>query len=192
VVTRAAAQVAEAQRLPETWLSDAVRSVWPTFADPAPRVVWASRGVSLEVASPAYLLTMKAMASRRSQADLDDAAQLCLLLGVPNEAALEDLIRANLPTEAPFGAQKLFFEDIIARARQLEAASPPALPLSADPPLRPAGPTSETPSTFALSTSWRANANSSSDARAPSLFFVVTMSAIVAVITAPPRPATPG
>jgi hypothetical protein len=119
VVARLAAEVAHANGLPEGWLSDAVATVWPEFTDPDPRVVWQADGVSVEVVSPGYLLAMKAMASRQSRADLEDAARLCGLLGIRDEPALERLIRSNVPSVAPFGAQELFFEDIIERARVL-------------------------------------------------------------------------
>jgi hypothetical protein len=122
-VTAAAAAVATDHSLPPNWLSDAVRTVWPDFRDPSPRVIWEAPGVTIAVVSPAYLLTMKAMTGRRSQADLEDAARLCQLLGISDEATLERVIRQNMPTEAPFGAQELFFEDIIDRARGIAAGS---------------------------------------------------------------------
>jgi hypothetical protein len=119
LVLETAQAVGEVCGLPPNWLSDGVATVWPWFEDREPTTYWEAPGISLKVVSAPYLLAMKALASRKSTGDLEDAALLCNQLGITTENQLEQLLQDQVPGSSPFGAQKLFFEDIIDRAAQL-------------------------------------------------------------------------
>ncbi|GAA1072596.1 hypothetical protein [Tsukamurella spumae] len=57
---------------------------------------------------------MKAMSTRLSAGDLEDAARLCRLLGFTREDEIEAVIRRYFGDDpAIFGAQELWFERII-------------------------------------------------------------------------------
>ena len=66
----------------------------------------------IEIASPDYVLAMKAMTTRKSAGDLDDAVYLCRMLGISNETQVENIVRRYFPG-GQFGSQELFFERII-------------------------------------------------------------------------------
>ena len=55
---------------------------------------------------------MKAMTSRQSDGDRDDAAVLCRLVGVTTQDQLEAVVGRYFPG-GRYGAQELFFERII-------------------------------------------------------------------------------
>jgi hypothetical protein len=65
------------------------------------------------VASAEYVLAMKAMTSRQSVGDRDDAATLCRQLGITTEAQIGAVIARYFGTSTHFGAQELFFERIL-------------------------------------------------------------------------------
>ena len=104
--------------LPSNWLNDAVVEMMPPNADDAPRSVGQFGGLSVSAASPEYLLAMKAMVSRQSPSDLNDAARLCVALGITTENQVEHIVRCYFGKSSP-GAQELWFEDIIERAMRL-------------------------------------------------------------------------
>ncbi|WP_244332431.1 hypothetical protein [Gordonia polyisoprenivorans] len=62
--------------------------------------------------SPEYVLAMKAMVTRKSQGDIDDAVALCHLLSISTQEALEAVVSRYFPGRR-FGAQELIFERII-------------------------------------------------------------------------------
>ncbi|MBM4570251.1 hypothetical protein GS896_27505 [Rhodococcus hoagii] len=115
VVLDAAEAVAAAHRLPKHWLSDGVSQLMPGRDDDHPRSETIGRALTIEIASPQYLLAMKAMSSRQSQGDLDDAALLCKQLGITKESGIEELVGRYFGNSI-VGAQELFFERIIDRA----------------------------------------------------------------------------
>lgn len=128
-VEREVALMAEERRLPLGWLNNAVAgTLHGVLADDSPRDLFASAGISVKVASPEYILALKAMISTRElDRDLEDAATLCHLLGIHNESELEAVVRRYFGSRAALGAQELRFERIIERAsrvRSREGAGP--------------------------------------------------------------------
>jgi len=113
VVLAAAARVAEQwPGLDKNWLSDGVSQVMPPVPDDHPRSETIGPALTISIASPEYVLAMKAMVARQSQGDLDDAVTLCDLLGITAPDQLEAVVSRYFPG-GKFGAQELFFERII-------------------------------------------------------------------------------
>lgn len=112
VVLDAAAVVARRRNLDRHWLSEGVRDYMPPEPDDHPRSERIGPALVIEIASPEYVLAMKAMTTRQSDGDLTDAVFLCRLLGVSDGAALEGIVRRYFP-DGQFGSQELFFERII-------------------------------------------------------------------------------
>lgn len=110
--------IAAEQNLPNDWLNDSVRRLMPMTLDDKPREVAQFPGLSISIGSPEYILAMKALVTRKSQSDLEDAARICLLLGIFDEWEIEKSIRKYLSAE-PLGAQELWLEDIALRTREL-------------------------------------------------------------------------
>lgn len=111
VVLDAAAVVARRRNLDRNWLSEGVRDYMPPVPDDHPRSETIGPALVLEIASPEYVLAMKAMTTRQSNGDLADAVHLCRMLGISDQAALEDTVRRYFP-RGQFGSQELFFERI--------------------------------------------------------------------------------
>ncbi|MEB3023388.1 hypothetical protein [[Mycobacterium] crassicus] len=112
-VLEAAAAVAEQwPGLDSSWLSDGVIQLMPPLPDDHPRGEIIGPALTVSIASAEYVLAMKAMVSRKSQGDVDDAVALCLQVGVTNEPQLEDVVARYFPGRQ-FGSQELFFERII-------------------------------------------------------------------------------
>lgn len=118
VVLDAAAEIAATHHLPKHWLSDGVVQLMPLHDDDHPRSEKIGRALTIEIASPRYLLAMKAMSSRQSRGDLDDAAVLCNDLGIAKVSGIEEVV-ARYFGRGAVGAQELFFERIIDRAGEL-------------------------------------------------------------------------
>lgn len=118
VVLDAAASVAEEARtwgwsdIDRSWLSDGVVQLMPPEPDDHPRSEKIGSSLTVSVASPEFVLAMKAMVTRQAQGDVDDAVVLCRLLGVTNETQLEAVVARYFPGRN-FGSQELFFERII-------------------------------------------------------------------------------
>lgn len=112
VVLDAAAVVAEQNGLHKHWLSDGVLQLLPPVADDHPHTERIGPALTLEVASAEYILAMKAMASRQSDGDREDAAVLCRLVGVRTQDQLEAVVGRYFPG-GRYGAQELFFERIV-------------------------------------------------------------------------------
>lgn len=103
--------------LPRTWLSDGVTQMhMPVHVDQHPISRRIGPALTIEIASAEYVLAMKAMSTRLSEGDLDDAARLCVLLGFTEESQIEAVIRRYYGTVDIFGAQELWFERIVERA----------------------------------------------------------------------------
>jgi hypothetical protein len=117
-VLNEAAAMASEHGLSAHWLSDAVRQMMPPAGDDAPRTLGEFGGLAISIGSPQYLLAMKAMVSRKSPSDLDDAARLCIALDVTTADQVERIVRRYFGT-GTFGAQELWFEDILDRAATL-------------------------------------------------------------------------
>jgi len=118
IVFDEAAAMAEELGLAPDWLNDSVSFYLPRVPDPAPRVLAEWPGLTVSTPSPEYLLAMKALVTRKSPADLQDAAVICQHLGLFDELKIEKVAREFYPTGS-FGAQELWFEDIAYRAQQL-------------------------------------------------------------------------
>lgn len=112
VVLDAAAIVARRRNLDRNWLSDGVRDFMPPEPDDHPRGERIGPALVIEIASPEYVLAMKSMTTRKSDGDLTDAVHLCRMLGVADQAALENIVRRYFPS-GQFGSQELFLERII-------------------------------------------------------------------------------
>ncbi|MET9327556.1 hypothetical protein [Tsukamurella sp. NPDC003166] len=111
----AAHAVARERGLPSNWLSDGVTQAhMPPLSDDHPMTRRIGPALSIEIASPEYILAMKAMSTRLSDGDLRDAATLCRLLGYTHEEQIEAVIRRYFGADTGlFGAQELWFERII-------------------------------------------------------------------------------
>lgn len=110
-----ARSIAAERGLPQNWLSDGVTQArMPPRSDDHPVTRRIGPALSIEIASPEYILAMKAMSTRLSAGDLEDAARLCRLLGFTREDEIEAVIRRYFGDDpAIFGAQELWFERII-------------------------------------------------------------------------------
>lgn len=145
-VEREVAVMAQARGLPLGWLNNAVvGTLHGVLEDDAPRDLFASAGISVKVASPEYILALKAMISTRElDRDLEDAATLCHLLGIKTESELEGVVRRYFGARAALGVQELRFERIIDRAERVRARDGVALlapaGMTAAPHLRGSGP----------------------------------------------------
>jgi hypothetical protein len=110
----AAAAVASARGLPPHWLSDGVTQIhMPDRRDenPSTRVIGPS--LTVEIASAEYVLAMKALSTRHSTGDLEDAVVLCGILGISDELQIERVVRKFYGSHGVmFGAQELWFERI--------------------------------------------------------------------------------
>lgn len=112
VVLDAAAAIADQNGLHKHWLSDGVLQLLPPIPDDHPHTERIGPALTLEVASAEYVLAMKAMTSRQSDGDREDAAVLCRLVGVRTQDQLETVVGQYFPG-GRYGAQELFFERII-------------------------------------------------------------------------------
>jgi hypothetical protein len=118
VILEAAQAVADAKGLGPRWLSDGVLQMMPPRSDDHPHEVKIGPALAVSVASPDYVLAMKAMTSRQSDGDLQDAALLCRMLNITSEAGIEAVVQRYFGRQERFGAQELFFERIIAASRR--------------------------------------------------------------------------
>jgi hypothetical protein len=132
-VEREVAAMAEEHGLPLGWLNNAVvGTLQGVLNDDAPRDLLASAGIAVKVASPEYILALKAMISTRElDRDIEDAATLCHLLGITSERELEGVARRYFGARSALGVQELRFERIIDRAERMRARDGVALPVRA-------------------------------------------------------------
>ncbi|NMO00442.1 hypothetical protein HH308_04345 [Gordonia sp. TBRC 11910] len=114
LVLEQARSVARERGLPDDWLNDAVTQMhMPPTADSHPHSMRIGQALTVEIASADYLLAMKAMSSRFSGGDLDDAVVLCRRLTITTTDEIETIVRRYFGTIGYFGAQELWFERII-------------------------------------------------------------------------------
>lgn len=112
VVLDAAAALAERNGLQKHWLSDGVLQLLPPVPDDHPYTERIGPALTLEIASAEYVLAMKAMTSRQSDGDREDAVVLCRLVGITTQEQLEAVVGRYFPG-GRYGAQELFFERIL-------------------------------------------------------------------------------
>ena len=118
LVYNEANSMAEELGIPDDWLNDSVRSLMPSNPDDAPKAIAEFPGITITTGSPEFMLAMKSMVTRKSVADLQDAAKICVMLGIYDEYYLERTIRKYIGTGA-LGSQELWLEDIVELARKL-------------------------------------------------------------------------
>jgi hypothetical protein len=90
VVRQAALAVAQRRGLPVDWLNDAVKGFLPGD-DPDARRFYASESLTVDVASPRYLLAMKLFAAR-AESDAEDIMLLYRQLGLSTVEEGLDLV----------------------------------------------------------------------------------------------------
>jgi len=95
-----------------SWLSDGVAQMMPPLPDDHPYSEKIGPALTISIGSPEFVLAMKAMVTRKSMGDLDDAVVLCRMLNITTQMQLEDVVARYFPGRK-FGAQELFFERII-------------------------------------------------------------------------------
>ena len=83
-VLAAAAEVAEAEGLPDDWLNDKFAMFWPQHGEPDFSVVEQHGSVTIRYAGPRVMLAMKMLASIRGRRDTDDLVHLLEPAGVSN------------------------------------------------------------------------------------------------------------
>jgi hypothetical protein len=104
-VLRAAAEVAEAEALPNNWLNDKFAMFWPHHGEPDLSHVERHGAVTIQYAGPKVMLAMKMLASVRGRRDTDDLARLLEPAGV---VKVEDAVEIfenfyrdhDIPTQA--------------------------------------------------------------------------------------------
>jgi len=95
-----------------SWLSDGVAQMMPPLPDDHPYSEKIGPALTISIGSPEFVLAMKAMVTRKSMGDVDDAVVLCRMLNITTQMQLEDVVARYFPGRK-FGAQELFFERII-------------------------------------------------------------------------------
>lgn len=96
VVYEAARQVALRNDLPADWLNDAVKGFLPGD-DPDATTFLDEPGLTVQVASPHYLFTLKAIAARVER-DADDLLTLYALCGFSSVDEALDMVQDRVPT----------------------------------------------------------------------------------------------
>lgn len=119
VVLEEASLMAVELGLPDDWLNDKVKVSMPHLPDSAPREVFKAPGISVQVASPEYLLGMKATASRMSLRDKTDAALLCRQLGIDTTDKLIDVIARSTGTPVRLEPRRWYLEEIVVESARL-------------------------------------------------------------------------
>lgn len=109
----AAARVAHRHPgLPEDWLNDAVKAFLPGD-DPNATTVLDHPALTVQVASPDYLLAMKVLAARLDRDD-DDIRTLASLCGLTSAGAVLDLVESFYPEALIPTRVAYVIEDIMA------------------------------------------------------------------------------
>ena len=122
IVLKAARDIAEEHNIPADWLNDAVSTLMPGTEDASPRSVLSLSNLTVTAGSPEFILAMKSMVDRKSAADLDDAARICVQLRVFDEYEIERIVKKYFGGGA-LGSQELWLEDIAGAAKTLAAGS---------------------------------------------------------------------
>lgn len=111
-VRAAAAAVAQREGLPEAWLNDAVKGFLPGTDQQATRF-FETEHLSVDVASPEYLLAMKLLASR-TEYDASDIALLYRVVGYTTVAQGLDLVERAYPRRPIEAKVQFLLEEIVA------------------------------------------------------------------------------
>lgn len=111
-VRRAAAVVGEQEGLTSDWLNDAVKGFLPG-EDPRAMRYFEAPGLSVDVASPEYLLAMKLLSSR-PEIDADDIALLYRHLGYRTVEQGLDLVEQAYPARPIPARVRFLLEEIVA------------------------------------------------------------------------------
>src|SRR4051794_20240870 len=111
-VRRAAAAVAEREGLEPDWLNDAVKGFLPG-EDPKALRYFEAPGLSVDVASPEYLLAMKLLSSR-PEVDADDIALLYRHLGYTTVEQGLELLEQAYPLRSIPPKVQFLLEEIVA------------------------------------------------------------------------------
>lgn len=148
-VRELAARLGGRHGLDEDWLNDAAKGFMPG-ADGAPRTVYESESLLVQVPSPEYMLAMKLHASR-GERDLEDAAKLANISGITTPREGVELLGRMYPVSMLLPRHRYVVDDVMARAAAARGGSesereqgrpttappdPPALPTRG-----PSGPT---------------------------------------------------
>ena len=89
-VLEAAAEVADAESLPDDWLNDKFAMFWPHHGEPDLSHIERHGTVTIQYAGPRIMLAMKMLASVRGRRDADDLVHLIEPAGIVNvEEAIE-------------------------------------------------------------------------------------------------------
>jgi len=110
--TRVCVRLAARHNLPADWLNDAVKGLLPG-KDPNARECFQSRGISVSVPSPHYLLALKVAAARVDR-DADDIRALATICGLTTAGAVLAVTervmgsRANLLPKVRFLVEEMF------------------------------------------------------------------------------------
>lgn len=83
-VLEAAAEVADAESLPDDWLNDKFAMFWPQHGEPDFSHVVQHGAVTISYAGPRVMLAMKMLASVRGRRDTEDLVHLLEPAGVSN------------------------------------------------------------------------------------------------------------
>jgi len=116
-------QIAADFGLSPNWLNDAVSVYLPNAEDAKPRRLAEFGPLRVSIGSSEFLLAMKAMVSRKSPGDLDDAVTLARILGVSREGQIEEIVHRYFGS-GTLGAQELWIEDIIDAVKQHRTFEP--------------------------------------------------------------------
>jgi len=111
-VRKAAAAVAEREGLDEDWLNDAVKGFLPGV-DRNARRYFEAPGLSVDVASPEYLLAMKLLSSR-AEVDAEDIALLYRHLGFRTVEQGLHLVEQAYPLRPLPAKVRFLLEEIVA------------------------------------------------------------------------------
>jgi hypothetical protein len=112
LIYEAAHRVAARHDLSDGWLNDAVKGMLPG-TDPDARECFTSRGISVSVPSPRYLLALKVAAARVDR-DADDIRALAQICGYASGSEVLDATvqvmgaRANLLPKVQFLIEEMF------------------------------------------------------------------------------------
>jgi hypothetical protein len=99
------------------WLNDAAKGFLPGD-DTAPRTVYETESLLVQVASPEYLLALK-LHSGRAERDIDDAVKLWGIAGYTSAEQGHELLRARYPASLLLARHRFIVEDVAARAAQV-------------------------------------------------------------------------
>jgi len=110
-----ARQSANEEGIPPDWLNDAVKGLMPDRADDGEQVTFSAPGISVAIASPGYLFSMKAL-SARQEADGGDLVSLARILGITTSEQAFAVIDRYYRPERLTAKASLFVQSILGTA----------------------------------------------------------------------------